>query len=98
MRFIHHADFDYYMIDDVIVVYDLDQGNCSVTNDVDHVLETLKNAIPDITSKKIVYRDSMGIFDEIVVDHLARFVAFRSINEKNLEKVFIKLHRSESII
>ena len=88
------ANFDYEVIENTIVIYDLDSGNMSVTNDVRNVLAKLKNNIPDLGHKKVIYCDSQQIFDEIVVDENGRFKDFRSIHERTLNKALLKLKSS----
>ena len=87
----YHADFDYEVVNDVVAIYDLDLGNNSVTNDIQCILEILKGGIENLAQKKVIYRDSMGIFDEVVINENATFMGFRSINETTLDKAITKL-------
>ena len=89
-RFAYPADYDYEMINDTVVIYDLDQGNATVTNDVEYVLETIKQEVPDLGSKKVIYQDSEKTFDGIKVNEQGRFIGFYSINEKKLENALAK--------
>lgn len=50
---------------DIVFIIDLDIGNVSITNDAERVYCELKNLFP---THRIVYRDSMGHWDEIVLD------------------------------
>ena len=89
-RFAYPADYDYEIINDIVVIYDLDQGNASVTNDVEYVLETIKKKVPDLGSKKVIYQDSEKTFDGIKVNEQGCFIGFYSINEKKLENALVK--------
>lgn len=50
---------------DIIFIEDLDLGNRSITNDAEEVVETLLFLSG---RKRIVYKDSMGQWDELVHD------------------------------
>lgn len=64
-----HADFEYHKAtvngETVVLIVDLDLGNRSVTNDAEHVLQTILDGDPDLASHKIYYRDSEGIWDRM---------------------------------
>lgn len=49
-----------------VFIIDLSLGNRSVTNDAEDVYVELKKIFPN---HKIIYRDSMGHWDEIVLDN-----------------------------
>ena len=87
----YHADFDYEVVNDVVAFFDLDLGNNSVTNDIHYTLEILKSRVDNLAQKKIIYRDSMGIFDEVVINENGAFMGFCSINETTLDKAITKL-------
>ncbi len=62
------ADFEYSVIDDVLVITDLDMGGKSVTNDAESVLETIRENYENaggfsVMPEHIIYRDSDGIYD-----------------------------------
>lgn len=84
------ADFEYEIINNVVVVFDLDTG-CSVTNDVNNVLAKIKLTVPDLGKMKVIYRDSQGIFDEIKIDASGSFIGFSSINENTVTSALKKL-------
>ena len=94
MKFCYPADFDYELINDVVVIYDLDQGNCTVTTDIQGVLKIIKNDIPDLTNKRLIYQDSEKIFDEIIINAQGRFVMFRSINERQRDEALNKINKA----
>jgi len=61
-----HADFKIVQIDpDRIFIIDLDLGNKSVTNDAEYVIGVIQRDYP---GKRLIYRDSSGIWDEIIGD------------------------------
>ena len=91
MKAKYRADFDLQFIKNVVVIYDLNLGNQSVTNDAENVIEYLNNVIPEFSSKKIIYQDTRGIFDELEINKKGQFIGFKSINEKTLEKALEKL-------
>lgn len=73
------ADFHFEVIGNVVVIYDLDRGGRSVTNDVENVLRVIGESVT-LEEKKIIYQDSCGIFDGI---NLAG-ERFYSVNKKTL--------------
>ena len=74
------SDYEYEIVGNVVVIYDLNQGGRSVTNDIDNVLATIGKSV-DLTDKKIIYRDSCGVFDGVTLDAKR----FYPINKKTLE-------------
>jgi hypothetical protein len=65
----HHAEFvlKIYRDEMVIALEDLDFGNRSVTNDMEWVIEQLRERVPNFDSYRLIYRDSMGIWDAVVI-------------------------------
>jgi hypothetical protein len=51
--------------DDTVFLIDLDEGRTSVTNDAENVFAYIQKIHPN---KHVVYRDSMGCWDEIIMD------------------------------
>lgn len=78
------SDFEFFVKDRICCVIDKDtNGFASVTNDANNVVrQMLKNAGE---FDRIIYRDSMGIWDELVVQE-GEFAGFAPIGEKDLEK------------
>lgn len=83
------ADFDYKVIDGVLVIEDLNQGSKSVTNDAESVVQTIYDEFLrrfEAFPKVIVYRDSDGMYDGMSVkfagSHVER-VAFYAIQTTN---------------
>ena len=59
-----HADFDVVKIEhDRVFIVDLDVGGPSVTNDAEYVRDVIAHMYPD---RRLIYRDSMGQWDEII--------------------------------
>ncbi|MGU3476911.1 DUF6011 domain-containing protein [Methylobacterium sp. D48H] len=79
--FLAGADFESEVVGDVITLIDLDQGGPTVTNAVEAVIADLRYQKFDL-SKPVIYRDSRGIWDEIVLQD-GQFAGFRSIGTKN---------------
>ena len=78
---IAEADFRYSIFGNVISIVDLNQGNRSVTNDIEGVLRKIEyyHQAP-ITGFKIMYRDSEGIWDGIKWD--GNWALFFALGEK----------------
>ncbi len=64
------ADY-YYTIREILngnvylIIYDMDEGNISVTNDMENILLDIFKDLPQLESANIIYRDSQGIFDGV---------------------------------
>lgn len=98
-----HADFNFLRINSprIIIIKDLNKGNKSVTNDVEYVLWYIKCFLPRMANHYIIYKDSEGIYDELIIDKDGKFKGFRSLaaeesirgqdgSERDLEK---SIHR-----
>lgn len=73
----NHADYSIVRVDeDRIFIIDLDLGHISVTNDAEYVVGILQAQYP---GKRIIYRDSMGYWDEITGNRWA--AGFQSYKE-----------------
>lgn len=88
------AHFEYSIVDDVVILYDLDKG-MSITNDVENVLYDLKAIIPDLKNKHIIYQDTAGIFDEIAVTSDCEFLGFNYLGETSLHQALRVLKASK---
>lgn len=70
---------DYYcgLVENELYIVDSDLGNRTVTNDLEAVLlDILRNILPpelSLPELNIRYRDSMGIWDRIVVERVEGF-------------------------
>ena len=95
-----HADFKVcpaYLtskMQSFIVIHDLNLGSKSVTNDIEYVLWWIKSTAKNPTLFKkayIIYKDSEGIFDEVLTDEQGQFKAFRSLQKStDLEAAMIR--------
>jgi hypothetical protein len=87
----HRAIYSYTVHGDVIAIIDHDQGK-NVTNDAENVIADLA-ACFDLSKYRVIYRDTRGIWDQMLVDRTDRFAGFSSINERNLPAALAKLTR-----
>jgi len=76
---------------DVIAIVDLCGGK-SVTNDAENVIADLEAQF-DLSKYRVIYRDTRGIWDQILVDPLRRFAGFSSINERDLAAALARMTR-----
>ena len=76
----------------VIAIVDHDGGR-SVTNDVDNVIDDLSQQGFDLLKYRIIYRDTRGIWDQLLVDRTGHFAGFSSINERGLSAALARLTR-----
>ncbi len=93
---VSQAIFDYFLINEIIVIYDLhDEHNCSksVTNDIDNVMAVINVNLQGIGNRKVIYRDTDCIFDEIVIKD-NQFLRFNTLNEQDIKNA-IKRVRDE---
>ena len=60
------AEYDIVYMDDYkVYLIDLNLGSKSITNDAERVYEEIQKKYP---GKRVVYRDSMGRWDEIILE------------------------------
>jgi hypothetical protein len=60
------AEYDIvYMDEHKVYLIDLDLGAKSITNDAERVYEEIQKKFP---GKRVIYRDTMGRWDEIVLE------------------------------
>lgn len=70
------SDWNYVDIQsDKVFIRDLNLGNLSVTNDAEAVYEEIQHKHP---GKRLIYRDSEGVWEEITLSEDGRIV-FRPI-------------------
>lgn len=79
------SDFTYEFLDgNVLLIYDQDLGNRSVTNDIESVIKTISEIEQvDLNKYNIAYQDSIGTFDGVRIN--GSFVEIYSINGKSKE-------------
>ena len=76
----------------VIAITDHD-GARSVTNDAENVIDDLTRQGFDLSRYHVIYRDTRGIWDQILVDRTGHFAGFSSINERDLSAALARLTR-----
>ena len=76
----------------VIAITDHDQGR-SVTNDAENVIADLVAQGFDLSRYLVIYRDTRGIWDQLLVDRTGHFAGFSSINERDLAAALAKVTR-----
>lgn len=84
------ADFSYEIVAGVVCIVDNDRG-MSVTNAVDAVLAEIAAVGIDVGQHRVIYRDTLRVWDEIVVDQAGHFVSFKSLNERERCAALAKL-------
>lgn len=76
----------------VIAIVDHDQGR-SVTNDAGNVIADLAAQGFDLSRYLVIFKDTRGIWDQLLVDRTGRFAGFSSINERDLSAALGKVTR-----
>ena len=72
-----------------ICVFDKNQAGCmSVTNDAENVIADLVKAGYDLAANRVIYRDSDGIWDELVV-RAGKFAGFAVLRAKTVEAAIV---------
>ena len=66
-------------IENLVVILDADDGGLSVTNDAERVIEDLVGLGYAVDRMVIVYRDTMGRWDQMVTAG-GRFLTFRALH------------------
>jgi hypothetical protein len=46
----------------------------------------------DLSKFRVIYKDTLGLWDELLVDSTGRFAGFRSINERELADALARLN------
>jgi hypothetical protein len=84
--------YNYWNEGDVIVMTD-QNGDRSLTNDMENVIEYLIRAgAINSTNQKIIYKDSQGIWDGVELINLNPVsIDFYSINERDLKSALAKV-------
>lgn len=80
--FLAGADFESELIGDVLCLIDLDQGGPTITNGVQGVIQDLIYQKFDLDHLSLIYRDSSGRWDEILVKD-GQFAGFRPIGVRH---------------
>lgn len=83
------SDYNYTIEDNIIAIVDLDKGNRSVTNDIDKVVQDLRNTLGDLAGYAIIYKDSMGIWDGVRIEN--GIIHIYPLQEQDQEKAAQRL-------
>lgn len=89
------ADYSHVVECGIVCITDNDNGK-SVTNDVENVLKDLVGFGYDLDNLKVIYRDTMGIWDEIVVKNRL-FLEFRNLGERSRLSAMEKVKRGITV-
>ena len=76
----------------VIAITDHDQGR-TVSNDAANIIDDLTRQGFDLSRYRVIYKDTRGIWDQILVDRTGHFGGFSSINERDLAAALGKVTR-----
>ena len=90
------VDYVWHTLDDVLVITDLNRGGRSVTNGIHAVLAEIGAELVggwDVVNH-VIYRDSCGIYDGVVINAQGEFKGFFSIGEKSEEAAVRRLKTS----
>ena len=60
-------------------------GGPSITNAAEDVVVAVALLVPDLHRRRVIYQDSDGVWDELVIDSAGRFVDFRLIRARTLQ-------------
>lgn len=85
------ASYTWQIDGDYLVIIDQD-GPVSVTNDVEAVIADLVEEGVNVDSKRVLYRDSEGLWDQILTTE-GRFHDFRILTARSLEEAKAKWSR-----
>lgn len=87
------ADFDFTTRESVIVIRDLNGGGRSVTNDLFNVVTSIEAQVGSLSGMTLIYRDSMGIWDQIIIDEKSGTPKIVPLNETSEEAALRKVLR-----
>lgn len=76
-------DFAFQTFGDRVEIIDLDRGGQSVTNGAEKVIEVVAGLVPELHKKLVVYRDSDGRWDRLLVNEQNEFAGFAPIEANN---------------
>lgn len=91
----HHACFGAAVTPDIIILNDLAMEGCRcITNDADYVIAALyeiHSREKEIPMPRVVYEDSMGLWDELVHDGKGKFLNFNVMSAKTVDEAIDKM-------
>ena len=80
------AAYTYELRGALAIVIEHDGAPCSVTNDAENVIAEMAADGLDFTGRRVIYRDQMGAWDELLVSG-NRFAGFRLLDGLTLNHV-----------
>ncbi len=84
-----HAAYSVSAVRDGFICLIDDNKGWSITNAAEDVIAELVAAGYDLSRNRVIYRDTMGSWDELVVKN-GQFSYFRSIHETDLDRAIAK--------
>lgn len=90
------STYTYEMVGDVICIIDHDKGH-TVTNDASEVVQDLVECGHDLSRMRVVYRDTTGVWDELVVANGA-FAGFRSVGKRDRADAVARVSVSQGAV
>lgn len=87
----NRADYHYELHGGVVVIFDHDTGGKTVTNDAEAVVAEVGEALGGLEGRTVIYRDSEGIFDVMLVTPSGRFRGFAPLGELTLDEALAAL-------
>lgn len=85
-----------YEDEKILLITDLDFGNRTVTNDAKNVISDVHSFLQkegkQIKDYKVIYQDSTGVFDQLLVGEQNQFLGFRGIQVTDIEKAKKMIH------
>jgi hypothetical protein len=85
------AAYDVTFRDNIVIVVDRNEGRKSVTNDAENVIADLRKLYDLTACQAVIYRDSRGIWDRLLIDDQGRFAGFSALNEPTLEAAIARV-------
>ncbi|MBB5496877.1 hypothetical protein [Paraburkholderia sp. MM5384-R2] len=80
----------------MVAVADLNQpGHRSVTNDIENVIADLVRVGALLSGDRVIYRDSDGVWDQVIIDDACRFERFESIGASSAVEAVVRLIAQE---
>ena len=91
---VNRSDYEVVRVEeDRVFIIDLDLGNKSVTNDAEEVLKEIQFHFP---GRRLIYRDSLGKWDEMVEE--GPWIAYRNYFQHLPEESEIKNFPSSELL
>lgn len=83
------ADIEFLLTDEgFLVIQDLDLGNMSVTNDMHNVVKSIEKSGLNLYQLKVIYKDSSGIYDAVLISPDNSLFGIASLNAGTLDEAF----------